>query len=182
MYDRRAWRRTSAGARLRARSRRRPRRRRRRRCWRPARGSAIAFASWRRSARAGWAWSTARDVAIKVHARESGAARLEREATAMAQLSHPNVVAIYEVGTHEGALFIAMELVAGVTARAWRERGKRSWRDVVRLYLAAGEGLAAVHRAGLIHRDFKPENVLVGADGRVRVADLGLARAVGTPR
>jgi hypothetical protein len=120
-----------------------------------------------------------RDVAIKVHARETGATRLEREATAMAQLSHPNVVAVYELGMHEGAVFIAMELVDGETARKWLERAPRTWREIVRLYCAAGEGLAAVHAAGLVHRDFKPDNVLVGSDGRVRVADLGLARAVG---
>ncbi len=120
-----------------------------------------------------------RDVAIKVHARQSGAERLEREATAMAQLSHPNVVVVHEVGTHQGAVFIAMELVDGENARVWRTRAARGWRQVVRVYLAAGEGMWALHQAGLIHRDFKPDNVLVGSDGRVRVADLGLARAPG---
>jgi len=120
-----------------------------------------------------------RDVAIKVHAKHAGAQRLQREATAMAQLAHPNVVMVHEVGTHDDAMFIAMELVAGETARSWRERERRTWRQVVKLYVAAGEGLLAIHDAGLVHRDFKPENVLVGDDGRVRVADLGLARAIG---
>src|SRR5438477_9768279 len=86
-----------------------------------------------------------RDVAIKVHNKDSGAERLAREATAMAQLSHPNVVTVHEVGTYEGALFIAMELVEGETARAWRARERRRWREVLPLYLAAGEGLLAVH-------------------------------------
>ncbi len=123
----------------------------------------------------------AREVAIKVHARTTGAERLLREATAMAQLSHPNVVTVYEVGEHEKAIFIAMELIEGKTARNWREDRTRGWREVLQLYLAAGDGLAAIHAAGLIHRDFKPENVLVGEDGRVRVADLGLARAAADP-
>ncbi len=113
-------------------------------------------------------------------------ARLVREAQAMAQLSHPHVVAVYDSGTLEdGSLFIAMEYVEGQTLRQWCTRQPRSWRQVLEAYLAAGRGLAAAHAAGLIHRDFKPDNVLVGQDGRVRVTDFGLARtrpAVAVPR
>jgi len=107
----------------------------------------------------------------------AGGARLVREAQAMARLNHPNVVAVYDAGTLEdGALFIAMEYVEGLTLRRWREQQPRSWRELLDAYLAAGRGLAAAHAAGLIHRDFKPDNVLVGKDGRVRVTDFGLAR------
>lgn len=108
--------------------------------------------------------------------------RMLREAQAMARLSHPNVVAIYDVGTLEdGAIFIAMEMVEGQTLRQWCEKTPRTWREILTVYLAAGRGLAAAHEAGLIHRDFKPENVLVGNDSRVRVTDFGLARADGSP-
>jgi len=104
-------------------------------------------------------------------------ARLVREAQAMAQLNHPNVLAVYDSGTLEdGALFIALEYVQGQTLRQWATRQPRTWRQVLEAYLAAGRGLAAAHVAGLIHRDFKPDNVLVGQDGRVRVMDFGLAR------
>ncbi|WP_052518497.1 tetratricopeptide repeat protein [Archangium violaceum] len=104
--------------------------------------------------------------------------RMLREAQAMARLSHPNVVAIYDVGTLEdGAIFIAMEMVEGQTLRRWSEQAPRTWRETLDVYLEAGRGLAAAHEAGLVHRDFKPENVLVGRDGRVRVTDFGLARA-----
>ena len=104
--------------------------------------------------------------------------RMLREAQAMARLSHPNVVAIYDVGTLEdGAIFIAMEMVEGQTLRRWCEQAPRSWREILTAYLDAARGLAAAHEAGLVHRDFKPENVLVGKDGRVRVTDFGLARA-----
>ena len=118
-----------------------------------------------------------RDVALKL-CRALGAralARFEREALALARLSHPNVVTVYQVGEQDGRLFIVMEAVAGGTARAWA--AGRSWREIVALYAAAGEGLAAAHEAGLVHRDFKPDNVLVGDDGRPRVADFGLAHA-----
>jgi serine/threonine protein kinase/tetratricopeptide (TPR) repeat protein len=101
-------------------------------------------------------------------------ARLRREARAMARLSHPHLVTVHEVGVHEGQLFIAMELIDGQTLRQW-SRGK-SWRDIVRVYIAAGRGLAAAHEAGVVHRDFKPDNVLVGDDGRVAVSDFGLAQ------
>lgn len=103
-------------------------------------------------------------------------ARLVREAQAMARLSHPNVVAVYDSGRLEdGTFFIAMEYVAGVTLQDWCQQ-QRSWREVLGAYVEAGQGLAAAHAVGLIHRDFKPANVLVGRDGRVRVTDFGVAR------
>jgi tetratricopeptide (TPR) repeat protein len=126
-----------------------------------------------------------RRVALKLLAPEAssnvtvhdGEARLVREAQAMARLNHPNVVSVYDAGSLEdGSLFIAMEYVEGQTLRRWREQPSRPWREVLKLYLAAGRGLSAAHAAGLIHRDFKPDNVLVGDDGRVRVMDFGLAR------
>ena len=121
-----------------------------------------------------------RPVAIKLGVARSAAAlaRLEREAAALARLSHPNVVVVYQVGEHDGRVFIAMEYVAGGTARAWLAARPRTWREVVALFAAAGDGLAAAHAAGLVHRDFKPDNLLVGDDGRPRVADFGLARAI----
>ncbi|HLL52852.1 MAG TPA: serine/threonine-protein kinase [Myxococcaceae bacterium] len=104
-------------------------------------------------------------------------ARLLREAQAMARVSHPNVMAVFDVGTWEDRVFLAMELVDGVTLGKWHGQ-KRPWREVIQTYVAAGQGLAAAHKAGLVHRDFKPDNVLVGKDGRVRVTDFGLARQV----
>ena len=103
-------------------------------------------------------------------------ARLLREAQAMARLSHPNVVTIHDVGVMEGNVFLAMEYVEGGTLKE-RLRTGRSWREGLALLKEAGRGLAAAHAAGLIHRDFKPDNVLVGTDGRVRVTDFGIARA-----
>jgi WD40 repeat protein len=109
---------------------------------------------------------------------QGGRAGLLREAQAMAQLSHPNVIAVHDVGSSADRVFIAMELVEGGTLTEWlRAPGGRTWRDVVGVFRAAGEGLAAAHAAGLVHRDFKPDNVLVGRDGHVRVTDFGLARA-----
>jgi tetratricopeptide (TPR) repeat protein len=102
---------------------------------------------------------------------------LLREAQALARLSHPNVVAVHDVGTLPGdRVFVAMELVEGQTLRAWLKKERPSWREVVHVMTEAGAGLAAAHRAHLVHRDFKPDNVLVGADGRARVMDFGLAR------
>jgi tetratricopeptide (TPR) repeat protein/tRNA A-37 threonylcarbamoyl transferase component Bud32 len=103
--------------------------------------------------------------------------RLLREAQAMARLSHPNVVAVHDVGAFEGRVFVAMEYVEGTTLKQWL-RGSASLAERLDVLRAAGRGLAAAHAAGLVHRDFKPDNVLVGRDGRVRVTDFGLARGV----
>ena len=122
-----------------------------------------------------------RDVAVKVlhetasRTRPALAERLRQEAKALARLSHPNVVAVYDVGLHDEHVFIAMERVIGDPLAVWLEQA-RPWRDTLTMFLAAGRGLAAVHAAGLTHRDFKPQNVLLGDDGRPRVADFGLAR------
>ncbi len=105
---------------------------------------------------------------------ESGA-RLRREAQAMSRLMHPNVITVHEVGTIGDQVFVAMELVEGGTLTSWLATARRTWREVVNMFVRAGRGLAAAHRAGLVHRDFKPDNVLVGADGEVRVTDFGLA-------
>jgi serine/threonine protein kinase len=104
--------------------------------------------------------------------------RILREAQALARLSHPNVVAVHDVGVHRTSVFIAMELVEGQSARRWLEAGPRGPGDILDLYLAAGEGLVAAHRAGLVHRDFNADSIMVGDNGRVRVLDFGLARSI----
>jgi predicted Ser/Thr protein kinase len=115
---------------------------------------------------------------VRVDSDPQSRARLFREAQAMAKVAHPNVVPIYEVGDHHGQVFVAMELVPGETLQAWVTRDKRPWRDALAMYVAAGRGLAAAHATGIVHRDFKPDNVLVGGDGRPRVLDFGLARGI----
>ncbi len=131
-----------------------------------------------------------RKLALKVlhpgaSSREAKATRnrLRREAQALARLTHPNVVTVHDVGTHRGRVFVAMEFVAGKTLRQWllaTDDGRpRPVNSVLEVFAAAGRGLAAAHRAGLVHRDFKPENVLLGDDGMVRVVDFGLARRAG---
>jgi len=130
-----------------------------------------------------------RDVALKVlrldgrHQRRDESvvrARFVQEARAMARLSHPNVVPIYAIETAGGHLVIAMEYVPGQTLAEWLQV-PRPWTEIVEVMLEAGEGLAAAHAAGAVHRDFKPHNVLVGDDGRVRVTDFGLALVRGEP-
>ena len=127
-----------------------------------------------------------REVAIKVVHREhtedgsEGSARLLREARAIARLAHPNVVAVHDAGVHEGRVFLVMELVDGQTLRAWLTR-PRPWTAIVETLIAAGRGLAAAHAAGIVHRDFKPANVLIGREGRPRVVDFGLARPAERP-
>jgi serine/threonine-protein kinase len=122
-----------------------------------------------------------RKVAVKL-LREVGPLSVERrtrilrEAQAMARISHPNVVNIYEVGEADGQVFITMEFIEGTTLSDW-QNSQRSWDELLRMYIAAGHGLLAAHKVGLIHRDFKPDNVLVGNDQRPRVADFGLARS-----
>ncbi|MEW5743385.1 MAG: tetratricopeptide repeat protein [Myxococcota bacterium] len=109
-----------------------------------------------------------------------GRSRLLREAQAMAQLSHPNVVPVYDVGTDERNVFVAMELIRGVTLNTWLKEKRPTWRAVLDVFLGAGRGLEAAHAAGLVHRDFKPANVLMGEDGRARITDFGLARSTRT--
>ena len=112
---------------------------------------------------------------------EANEVRMLREAQAMARLNHPHVVQVYDAGRLEdGRVFIAMEYVQGQTLRQWC-RQPRSWRERLRAYVAAARGLAAAHAAGIIHRDFKPDNVLVGQDGRVHVTDFGVARSESVP-
>lgn len=118
-----------------------------------------------------------RTVAIKLlhtTAADRHPAWLEREALALGRLSHPNVVHVYELGQAEGQWFIAMELVGGQTLREW-QRPRHGWRESLEVYLQAGDGLAAAHAAGLVHRDFKPDNCLIDERGHVRVLDFGLA-------
>ena len=129
-----------------------------------------------------------RSVAIKLITDTSSGHAIERfvrEGRALARLSHPNIVQIYEVGRHEGSMFIAMELVEGQTLQPWASDDgtgrRRGWTEVLRAYVDAGRGLQAAHAVGLVHRDFKPDNVMIGADGRVRVLDFGLAREVHEP-
>ncbi len=126
-----------------------------------------------------------RTVAIKLvtpsRSTPDSRARLAREARTLAQLSHPNVVEIFEIGEHgDDQLFIAMEMVRGRDVRRWHAETSPSHDQILRVFMDVGRGLAAAHAAGLVHRDLKPDNVMVGDDGRVRVLDFGLARMVGS--
>jgi len=108
---------------------------------------------------------------------EAGRAHLLREAQAMARVSHPHVVPVYDVGTFGEQVFLAMEYVEALTLRQWLRAAPRTWRQVRDVFVQAARGLAAAHAVGLVHGDVKPENLLVGGDGRVRVTDFGLARS-----
>ncbi|HEX8107829.1 MAG TPA: protein kinase, partial [Kofleriaceae bacterium] len=137
---------------------------------------------------AAWDPQLGRKIALKLlrssvaSSSKDARTRLRREAQAIAQLSHPNVVSIYDVGTtDDGALYIAMEFVEGDTLTSWLKSYPRTWRETVDVFRQAARGLLAAHSVGLLHRDFKPDNVLVGGDGRVRVTDFGLARSVLVP-
>lgn len=124
-----------------------------------------------------------RQVAVKLLHRHvasdaalGGDARLLREARALARLDHPNVVRVYEVGAHQGQIYVAMEYVEGVTLGSWLAQAPRSWTAIVDVMLGAGRGLAALHAAGLVHRDLKPDNIVVDRRGHPRILDLGLVR------
>jgi serine/threonine protein kinase/tetratricopeptide (TPR) repeat protein len=128
-----------------------------------------------------------RRVALKVmHARPGAqasdvATRLLREAQALAKLSHPNVVAVHDANALGEVVYLTMELVDGVSLTTWLKQRPRSVDEILKVFIEAGQGLAGAHAAGLIHRDFKPDNVLVGDDGRVRVVDFGIARGADGP-
>ncbi|HEX2877797.1 MAG TPA: protein kinase [Polyangiaceae bacterium] len=123
-----------------------------------------------------------RAVALKLlrpevhHGSHEQSARMLREAQAMARLSHPHVVAVYDVGLHEGTVYLVMEYIDGHTLRDWLREKPRELSEILAVFADAARGLAAAHAKGLVHRDFKPENVLVAEDGRARVTDFGLAR------
>ena len=122
-----------------------------------------------------------RAVALKLLRRADGAdgkTRLLREARALARLSHPNVVKVYDIGTHLERVWVAMELVHGDTLDQWSSAQPRNWRRVVGVLAQAARGLAAAHQCGLVHRDFKPTNVMVGPGDHVTVLDFGLARSL----
>ena len=123
-----------------------------------------------------------RKVALKVLRGSTASAeertRMLREGQAMARVTHPNVITVYEVGSESGLVYLAQELLDGGTLGQWLEH-PRGQREILDRFIAAGRGLAAAHAAKLVHRDFKPDNVLLGKDGRVRVADFGLARSLG---
>lgn len=134
--------------------------------------------------------SLSRRIAIKIlNTNKAGTAmnetksaqdRMLREAQAMAAIGHPNLVQVHDVGTYDGSVFIAMEFVNGRTLREWNaETNDDDWEEVIKVYKAAAEAVQAAHDAKLIHRDFKPDNVMLGFDNRVRVMDFGLARSTG---
>lgn len=131
-----------------------------------------------------------RDVALKLFLPTDGARttqaaaheRFLREARAMARLAHPHVVGVHDAGVHGDRRYIVMELVEGRSLGRWLEERPRRWEEILDAFMAAGQGLEAAHAAGLAHGDFKPDNVLVAGDGRVRVTDFGLARAASDAR
>src|SRR5262249_54595751 len=123
-----------------------------------------------------------RKVALKLGRAELTDAELRgglwREAQAMARIRHPNVITVFDVGTWNDQMFVAMEVIDGWTLTSWQAARTRSVDEILRVFVAAGAGLAAAHAVGLVHRDFKPDNILIRGDGRVCVTDFGLARVV----
>jgi tetratricopeptide (TPR) repeat protein len=120
-----------------------------------------------------------RKVAIKVlpDTGSKGQIRLLREAQAMASVSHPNVITVLEAGVVKGQVYVAMELIRGAALPAWLNAAPRTWREILDVFTQAARGLLAAHEVGLLHRDFKPSNVMIDATGRVCVLDFGLVRA-----
>ncbi len=118
-----------------------------------------------------------RKVALKLLKAQHDGPRLQREAQALAQLSHPNVVPIYDVGVHERRVWLAMEFIAGRTLTDWLGAQRRQWHEILSVFIGAGRGLYHAHLAGLIHRDFKPDNVMLTVGGDPKVTDFGLAHA-----
>ncbi|HEY0139078.1 MAG TPA: serine/threonine-protein kinase, partial [Nannocystis sp.] len=130
---------------------------------------------------AGFDVSLDRKVALKLVRRQlldkpTVRARMIREAQAMARLSNPHVVQIYQVGEHAGGIYVAMEYIDGQTLGEWLRARQRTWQAILRTVCEAGRGLAAAHAAGLVHRDFKPDNVLVDTQDHARVLDFGLVQ------
>src|SRR5450432_4059639 len=126
-----------------------------------------------------------RDVAVKVLPQSLSAdpdalARFEREALAVAALSHPNILAIHDFGTHEGTAYAVMELLEGETLGAKLATGPISQKQAVDYALQVAKGLSAAHEKGIVHRDLKPENLFVSKDGHLKILDFGLARMAGT--
>jgi tRNA A-37 threonylcarbamoyl transferase component Bud32/tetratricopeptide (TPR) repeat protein len=148
-------------------------------------GMGVVYVAYDRDLDRKVALKVLRTAAVSRSKRDKARHRLLREAQAMAQLSHPNVIAIFDVGSVDDQIFLAMEFVKGVTLTKWLRSAegpggqprRRTWQEVLVVFLQAGRGLSAAHKAGIIHRDFKPDNVLIDAEGRVRVSDFGLARA-----
>jgi predicted Ser/Thr protein kinase len=124
-----------------------------------------------------------REVAVKLLDQRLSASDewLMREARALARIDDARVVTVFDAGLHQDRRFVVMEYVAGVSLSRWLQEAPRSWRQVLQRFLEAGRGLQAVHAAGIVHGDFKPDNVLVGHDARVRVTDFGLARWTTSP-
>ena len=140
-------------------------------------GTALVYLAYDRELDRKVALKFMRPSLVKSEKATAARTRLMREAQALARLNHPNVVAIHDVGTYGDVVFIAEAFVDGWTLSAWLKDRPRSVRDILDLFIQAGRALAAAHAAGMVHRDFKPDNVLVGRDGRAQVTDFGLARA-----